>query len=288
MKPASITSVRPPAGRMPSRSARASLTRAQGPHGHRRAGGTNPRSGTENPTEAKSRKLRCVSLRGTLQSVGSSRSRLIGSKEIAKMTMIDLEEIACRICGEKSLQFVLHSIYLSGTTDLDLRLRGPGGGRVDCWLQQCWHCGMVAPDLARADRRAKRLIKSPKYLSARSDKSVPDPAPKFVCRSLIDVLLHQNRDAFANLLAAAWVADDAGLDDAARDFRTRAAALLGQEPELENEEKVQLLDVLRRAGRWGEALSLAEDLANVDLDYPPDTMVYLTSPRNCRIRDEVD
>jgi hypothetical protein len=66
------------------------------------------------------------------------------------------------------------------------------------------------------------------------------------------------------LLQAAWAADDAGAADAAVGYRQAVASAWGECAE--GELALRLLDVLRRAGSFVEAVALADRLGSGSLD----------------------
>lgn len=72
--------------------------------------------------------------------------------------------------------------------------------------------------------------------------------------------------AFSRTLSAAWVADDLGMLDLARELRLQAAGYISSKaasPDL----RLRLVDVLRRAAAWDDADRLATKMMAEPLEY---------------------
>ena len=134
--------------------------------------------------------------------------------------------------------------------DLDLRPGEPARSTLPHWVQTCQGCGAVAPDLAALPPASVEIVESEAYLDLHAR---PEAATPFLRAAMIA----RPGDRSGLLLQAAWTADDARDDDAARHYRKEAAANWG-EPE-GVEDALRLIDLLRRAG----LLAAAQECAGV-------------------------
>jgi len=134
--------------------------------------------------------------------------------------------------------------------DLDLRPGEPTRSTLARWVESCAGCGAVAPDLAQLPPEAIEIVESEAYLDlyARPDSATPFLRYAMICRP---------GDRAGAYLQAAWAADDAQDDEAARHYRREAAAHWGEPDGVES--ALRLIDVLRRAGM----LATAEECAGV-------------------------
>ncbi len=141
--------------------------------------------------------------------------------------------------------------------DLDLRPGEPTRSTIGRWMQCCEGCGAVAPDLARLPPETIEIVESEAYLSlsARPPEATPFLRWAMLCRA---------GDRAGALLQAAWVADDAGDDEAAVHYRREAAANWGEPDGIES--ALRLIDILRRAN----LLAAAEECAALVAEGAPD------------------
>lgn len=134
--------------------------------------------------------------------------------------------------------------------DLDLRPGEPTRSTLQRWVQTCEGCGAVAPDLAQLPPGAVEIVESEAYLDlhARPETATPFLRYAMICRE---------GDRAGALLQAAWAADDAEDDEAARHYRREAAANWGEPDGIES--ALRLIDILRRTG----LLAAAEECCGV-------------------------
>lgn len=189
------------------------------------------------------------------------------------MTTYMTLDVVCASCGKKSEQRALGSTSEFGSIDLDLRPSPMRRSTMDCWLQECPRCGWVAQDLGDKVGDERQIMSTRAYVSIREDNSIPKLARRFLCMSVIEAERGECAAAFSEALYAAWVADDVGHRQGARDWRLKAAELLRRKPIQTPELRVQLLDVLRRAGDWDGARALAVELKAEELANPMDRIV---------------
>jgi hypothetical protein len=156
---------------------------------------------------------------------------------------------ACALCGTPC-QPRFRPPKPEISPDLDLRPGEPTRSTLAHWVETCQGCGAVAPDLAQLPPEAIEVVESEAYLDlyARPETATPFLRHAMICRE---------GDRSGAYLQAAWAADDAEDDEAARHYRREAAANWGEPDGVES--ALRLIDVLRRAGM----LKTAEECAGV-------------------------
>lgn len=185
------------------------------------------------------------------------------------MTTIGHERVDCAVCGESSSHPFIASTNTFGSPDLDLRPPPMKRSTITYWLQQCPHCGFVANQIDEAEEAEITLWREPGFQLARADIADADLIGRFRTRALIDERLGRFDAAARNMLCAAWAADDQD-NDASVDLRSRAAdmlmdALPGAGADETIPMRTQLIDILRRAGRWNEAMTVANEVLAADI-----------------------
>lgn len=125
------------------------------------------------------------------------------------------------------------------------------------WVQTCEGCGAVAPDLSQLPPEAVETVESEAYmmLASRPPEATPFLRYAMLCRE---------GDRAGALLQAAWAADDANDNEAARHYRRESAANWGEPEGVES--ALRLVDLLRRAG----LLKAAEECCVVIAEDAPD------------------
>lgn len=157
--------------------------------------------------------------------------------------------------------------------DLDLRPGEPTRSTLQLWVQTCEGCGAIATDLSLLPPDSVELVESEAYLDlhARPETATPFLRAAMICRP---------GDQSGALLQAAWAADDANDDEAARHYRTESAATWGEPDGIES--ALRLIDVLRRAG----LLQAAEECAGViALDAVDDRSQAILTYQRARIAE---
>ncbi len=169
--------------------------------------------------------------------------------------------VRCGVCGTESRQPPFRPPPPEQAPDLDLRPGEPVRGTMALWLQQCPHCGYAAPDIGRAHPGAAAAVSAAPFRALLAETSYPLLARRFLAWAHVleeTGALHAAAEA---TLQAAWVADDLNRPDLARAWRREAVALWRAGPPLDPEQTVRVVDALRRAQAWDDALATAEALA---------------------------
>ncbi|MFP2962652.1 hypothetical protein ACLEPN_33985 [Myxococcus sp. 1LA] len=185
------------------------------------------------------------------------------------MTTFRNKQVTCAICDSVSEQRALQSCCTFEQPDLDGRPAEMARSTMAFWIQQCPTCGFCAERLDQAHPSARDVVHTEPYRARLHHPETPALLNRFLCLALLSDAAGAVRNAAECRLHAAWVADDAGLEELARRCRSEAADLLLQAPSLtpwepgdetdwEGWRGVQLVDLLRRAGRGDEALREAE------------------------------
>ncbi len=130
---------------------------------------------------------------------------------------------------------------------------------MDTWLQECPNCSYVATSLELPCDAAA-------VTSAVSQSSqVPLPKGEFFYNlsrrfAIAALLAEKVEDAKSYWLCCAWIADDAGERRSQMYCRDKVRECFNAKGDAKLEERVQLVDVLRRAQRFEEAAELADSL----------------------------
>jgi hypothetical protein len=111
---------------------------------------------------------------------------------------------------------------------------------------------------------ARRTVTSLVYRDVLENARMPALARHFFCAALVAEAAELRGDAARRFVDAAWACDDAGAAEQARICRQRAAEMLlsalewGDVPTESPVVRGVLADLLRRAGRYDEALGALE------------------------------
>jgi hypothetical protein len=182
------------------------------------------------------------------------------------------QRVTCAVCGKDSDQTVLTSTNMFGSPDLDLRPGEMQRSTMTLWVQACPHCTFAAPDIGCATSGEKAVVQSAAYAGIGSH--MPDLARRFLRRAHIEEQLGNLRLAAFSTLHAAWHLDDRGEAAKAQDLRRQAAQLLGAHlcrsakdgDGATIQDRVRLIDMLRRAGERNEAARIVANLRKEKLE----------------------
>lgn len=166
--------------------------------------------------------------------------------------------VRCAVCGAESRQPPFRPQPPEQAPDLDFRPGEPLRSTMARWLQQCPRCGYAAPNISEAHPAAAAAVAAAPFRALLADAAHPPLARRFLAWAHVleeTGALHAAAEA---TLQAAWVADDAGRTDLARQWRLDAVALWRQGPPLGPEQTVRVIDALRRAGAFEDALATAD------------------------------
>ncbi|SDE42878.1 hypothetical protein SAMN05421720_106224 [Rhodospira trueperi] len=208
------------------------------------------------------------------------------------MTTRFTKKVRCALCRHRSPQRWVASTQVSGPPDLDLRPAKNARSMLRFSVQVCPSCGYSALDIARADDRARAAVRTEAFQALRTGPLGDTLAGRLLRAALI--VRHQGDLGLAGelTLGAAWAADDDGDSDQARTCRNEAvelmsAALETLDPGAEEAEHTatRLTDVLRRAGRFDEAVGLADRLLACDPD--PTLKAVLAFERHRAVASDV-
>lgn len=168
----------------------------------------------------------------------------------------------CRVCGKKSTQRVISSTNSFGSPDLDLRPPEMKRGTMPFWVHECPSCGYVADDLSDGTIADELWLACDGYTKCDGIPFASELAKRFYRRYLIAVLDTDTDAAYAAARNAAWASDDVGDEKSATVCRNLAAKELARLIEKRPavcELRICLCDILRRAGRFDEAIAAARE-----------------------------
>ena len=189
------------------------------------------------------------------------------------MTTYGFNEVSCSVCGAVTKQQVLTSTNSFGSPDLDLRPPEMKRSTMSCWLQECPNCGFVSNDLGEPEKGAHEVLTTERYRAMRQaagpSGALNSPMPEAIPPGRGS---RKHGRAAEHVLWAAWAADDAD-DPSATEWRSKAADLFlaaASALPIGSKElmimRTRTVDILRRAGRWEEAVDLADKILKHDID----------------------
>ncbi len=189
------------------------------------------------------------------------------------MTTYGTDTRKCACCGHSSEVNVLASTSSFGSPDIDLRPPPLHRFTMDTWVECCDQCGYCAKDIRHAPEQIREIVESPDYRSL-INNATPSLVLRFLRTSYIHRSLASHAEATHYLRIAVWAGEDAQMpDDALNTLRVNAAegykSLRSQGGWSRSDPGVLetvTADLFRRAGRWDDALELANEglLADVN------------------------
>jgi endogenous inhibitor of DNA gyrase (YacG/DUF329 family) len=138
------------------------------------------------------------------------------------MSTIEETTVFCAACGRQSEQQRLTSFSTFSGSDLDFRPAEMLRSTMNYWIMACPHCGYVAEDIGKWPRVRRNTLDR---LYAYADKALPKLAYLFQKRALHCEHQKDIRGAIRAYLCAAWVCDDAGDEDRAKQMRAKCLQL---------------------------------------------------------------
>ncbi len=154
----------------------------------------------------------------------------------------------CAVCGSPARP-VFRAPPAEQAPDLDGRPGEPTRSTLSQWIATCRRCGASGPDLAALPAGAADVVRSDAYGALRASGT----AGPFLRWAKICERAGDRAAAAEAVLQAAWALDDAGQDSA--ELRARAVALWGEPSG--TEDALRIIDLLRRAGQFADAMAFA-------------------------------
>ncbi len=187
------------------------------------------------------------------------------------MTKTSKVRVRCALCGASSIQLRVHLNRsdegpFTAPPDLDLRPSGVRRALFALRVEACDECGYCWDRIGEAPLGVEKALESPVYREVLHEARMPLAARHFFCEALCAEAGGLRKRAAKSFHEAAWVCDDEDAAEQARICRDRAAEALGAAIEWcesglpPTDAKAVRADLLRRAGRFDEALTLLDEV----------------------------
>lgn len=183
------------------------------------------------------------------------------------------EKKTCAICGAKNEHTGISSTNSFGSPDLDLRPPEMRRSTMAHWVQECPDCGYAYSSIEEKVAEADEAIASDAYQKIVAGPLHGSLIGRCLKASIVAEEASDLETAANCALWAAWAADDAEDKDGAISYRNRAVGLftdyvnsIDNSSEQSILTRTRMVDILRRARRWIEAIDLANSLLEMDLD----------------------
>jgi hypothetical protein len=189
------------------------------------------------------------------------------------MTTMFEDEVQCCVCGKKSSHTIIGSTNSFGSADLDTRPPEMQRSTIYYSIQRCTSCGYCSSDISKCDENSETLVRSSKYQGIVKDISLPMVASSFLAKSYENEKNKQYVDAAWDLIHAAWICDDEQNNEAAKNCRKKAVAIIdkasSQTKKIADQagaSELITIDLMRRSGMFESALELAELVKKSDIE----------------------
>lgn len=182
------------------------------------------------------------------------------------MSKFAVKNMECNICGRMNEVTILAMASSHGTADLDFRPPEVRRSAMPLWVHKCDYCRNVFSTSDPMPAYKEKYIDSREYVDCARIAGLPELGKKFVKLALIYQHCKEYKKAGDAFLCAAWTCDDEKLDVTAIVCRRRALNCynevdVSQIPKRELPElKLRIVDLLRRAGMFEEAVAFAKRL----------------------------
>ncbi len=182
------------------------------------------------------------------------------------MSKFAVKNMECNICGRMNEITILAMGQSQGTADLDFRPPEVRRSAMPLWLHKCDYCRNVFSTSEPMPEYEEKYIDSKEYVNCAGIAGLPELGKRFVKLALIYQHCKEFKNAGDAFLCAAWACDDEKLDVTAIICRKRALACYNEVdvsaiPKRELPElKLRIVDMLRRAGMFDEAVAFAKHL----------------------------
>lgn len=182
------------------------------------------------------------------------------------MSKFAVKNMECNICGRMNEVTILAMASSHGTADLDFRPPEVRRSAMPLWVHKCDYCRNVFSTSDPMPDYKEKYIDSKEYVNCGGIASLPELGKRFVKLALIYQHCKEYKKAGDAFLCAAWACDDEKMDVTAIICRKRALTCYNEVdvsqiskrelPEL----KLRIVDLLRRAGMFEEAVAFAKRL----------------------------
>ena len=162
----------------------------------------------------------------------------------------------CSVCGKTSEFTSLSSTNTCGSPDLDLRPPEMKRSTMPTWIEKCPFCGYVHFSVEEDGKRHAGFIRSDEYKTCENNPIRSNLARAFYRLAMLLKRDRKRKDAYGVFLYAAWACDDVGDADGARICRGKAIELFDDEMKKDGNYLLRHVDLLRRTGRFDEAIEL--------------------------------
>lgn len=182
------------------------------------------------------------------------------------MSKFAVKNMECNICGRMNEVTILAMASSHGTADLDFRPPEVRRSAMPLWVHKCDYCRNVFSTSDPMPDYKEKYIDSKEYVNCGGIANLPELGKRFVKLALIYQHCKEYKKAGDAFLCAAWACDDEKMDVTAIICRKRALTCYNEVdasqiskrelPEL----KLRIVDLLRRAGMFEEAVVFAKRL----------------------------
>jgi uncharacterized protein (DUF2225 family) len=214
------------------------------------------------------------------------------------MTMLGTKTHKCYVCQTESEHTIVMSTISMGYADLDFRHPEMRRSTLEFDIQRCPNCSYCSYDISVGTTVVKELVISPDYKAIIENQDLPILVASFLASTMINVRLKKYKSAVRESLSAAWVFDDRGSNPAAQVCRKSTAELMmdafANKQHVSNHEGQAgqiLVDVLRRAEMFTEALAIIKKLRNkkfISIENKRDIMRLVDFEEKLIIKKDID
>ncbi len=175
-------------------------------------------------------------------------------------TIVPVEK-TCGNCGARLSFYQLGSTNAFGSPDLDLRPPEMQRSTMRRWLEECPKCGYVSKDISKEPPFDKNYLNSEQYINCDEIKFSSELAKTFYRKALLSLLTPNIRDAYENILHAAWCCDDGNDIETAIICRKKLDKLYDMMQDgriIDVNSRVRHIDVLRRARMFDKSIEMCD------------------------------
>ncbi|MBI9072736.1 MAG: DUF2225 domain-containing protein [Melioribacteraceae bacterium] len=180
------------------------------------------------------------------------------------MTMLSKRKIKCFVCQKESEQDIVLSTSSVGYADLDFRFPPLKRYTIEFDIQRCPNCFYCSQNISKGIDEVKQIITTEKYKTI-IISDLDEKVASFLASAEIYTQLGKTALAAIDIVYCTWIYDDRGDVESAKLCRILASNYIksaiknGKQVGTEEGQSEQLLiDVLRRAGMFKDALEQLE------------------------------